>query len=257
MTMRVLVAVDEPTLRASVAELLQSCGYVATLARSERSEAPDATNLGAAIVAPTSFDHAALALARQLCGDGCKVILLTPSRETARTASRLLPAAVAFPAQPMDQQRLVGLLAKIESAGTDEETPPTRVLQFEGRALDLGGRSFIDENGRELPLTHAEFELLALFARRSGRVLSRDQLRNGISGRDHEPYDRSIDMLVARLRRKIEPNSKSPCFILTTPGVGYKFAARVKQAEILTPPPIAPQPKKARILRTAERRQLS
>src|SRR5215813_7274198 len=258
MTMRVLVAVDEPTLRANVAELLQSCGYAATLARNERSELPAVANLGAAIVAPTSFDHAALALARQLCGDGCKVILLTPSRETARTASRLLPAAVAFPAQPMDQQRLVGLLAKIEAAGTDEETPPTRVLQFEGRALDLGGRSFIDENGHEVPLTHAEFELLALFARRSGRVLSRDQLRNGISGRDHEPYDRSIDMLVARLRRKIEPNVKSPRFILTVPGVGYKFAARVQHADAATPPPGKPQMvEPSGGPRLGERRQLS
>ena len=256
--MRVLVAVDEPALRASVAELLQSCGYVATLARSERSESPATTNLGAAIVAPTSLDHAALALARQLCGGGCKVILLTPSRETARTASRLLPDAVALPAQPMDQPRLVRLLAQIAAVGSDEETPPTRVLRFEGRSLDLGGHAFIDENGREVPLTHAEFELLALFARRSGRVLSRDQLRNGISGRDHEPYDRSIDMLVARLRRKIEPNIKSPRFILTVPGAGYKFAARIQHTDAATPPPGKPQTTEpSGSPRLGERRQLS
>src|SRR5262245_64273185 len=105
MTMRVLVAVDEPTLRARVAELLQSCGYVATLAGGERP--PATTNLGAAIVAPTSFDQAALTLARQLCGAGCKVILLTPSRETARPASRLPPDAAALPAHPMDPPRIV------------------------------------------------------------------------------------------------------------------------------------------------------
>src|SRR5262249_14584763 len=141
MTMRVLVAVDEPTLRANVAELLQSCGYAATLARNERSELPAVANLGAAIVAPTSFDHAALALARQLCGDGCKVILLTPSRETARTASRLLPAAVAFPAQPMDQQRLVRHLAQIAAAGTGEGSPTTPGPRFPGPSLRLGGRA--------------------------------------------------------------------------------------------------------------------
>jgi predicted ATPase/class 3 adenylate cyclase len=99
---------------------------------------------------------------------------------------------------------------------------------------------------------------LALFARCSGRVLSRDQLRNGISGRDHEPYDRSIDMLVARLRRKIEANAKSPRFILTTPGVGYKFAARVQHANLPTPSSIEPQPTEAsRAPRSGERRQLS
>ena len=258
MTMRVLIAVDEPTLRARVAELLQSCGYVTVVAPNKPSEAPAPTNLGAAIVAPASFDHASLALARQLCGNGCKVILLTLSPETARRASRLLPQAVAFPAQPLDQQRLVRHLAQIAALETGEESPPRPVLQFEGRSLDLGGHAFIDENGREVPLTHAEFELLALFARRSGRVLSRDQLRNGISGRDHEPYDRSIDMLVARLRRKIEPDVKSPRFILTVPGAGYKFAARVQQADATTLPPSQPpamEPNGG--LRLGERRQLS
>src|SRR5262245_51481720 len=112
MTMRVLVAVEEPTLRARVAELLQSCGYVTVVAPSKPSEAPAPTSVGAAIVAPASFDHASLALARQLCGDGCKVILLTPSPEAARRASRLLPHAAAFPAQPLDQ-RLVRHLAQI------------------------------------------------------------------------------------------------------------------------------------------------
>jgi class 3 adenylate cyclase/predicted ATPase len=158
----------------------------------------------------------------------------------------------------MDQQRLVRLLAQIAAVGTGEETPPTLVLRFEGRSLDLAGHAFIDENGREVPLTHAEFELLALFARRSGRVLSRDQLRNGISGRDHEPYDRSIDMLVARLRRKIEPNAKSPRFILTVPGAGYKFAARVQHADAATPQSSKPQAMEPSAgPRLGERRQLS
>src|SRR5262249_21679439 len=133
MTMRVLVAVDGPTLRAKVAELLQSSGYVATLARSERSELPATNNLGAAIVAPTSFDPAALALARHLCGGGCKVILLTPSRETARTASRLLPDAVAIPAQPMDLQRLVRHLAPIAGAGGGAGAPATPARRATGR----------------------------------------------------------------------------------------------------------------------------
>ena len=155
MTMRVLIAVDEPTLRARVAELLQSCGYVTVVAPNKPSEAPAPTNLGAAIVAPASFDHASLALARQLCGNGCKVILLTLSPETARRASRLLPQAVAFPAQPLDQQRLVRHLAQIAALETGEESPPRPVLQFEGRSLDLGGHAFIDENGREVPLPHA------------------------------------------------------------------------------------------------------
>jgi class 3 adenylate cyclase/predicted ATPase len=139
-----------------------------------------------------------------------------------------------------------------------DEDEPTTVLRFEGRSLDLGGHGFVDVHGRDVPLTRAEFELLALFARSSGRVLSRDQLRNGISGRNHEPYDRSIDMLVARLRRKIEPDAKFPRFILTMPGVGYKFAARVQQVDLVKPPTIEPQLREASDApRPAERRQLT
>ncbi len=256
MKMRVLVAVEEFPLRARLARVVQSCGYVAALARGARRE--PTRNLAAAIVAPTSFDDKGLALARELCADGCKVIVLTDSHEAAQMGARILPDAHAFLAQPVDEQRLTALLAEIAAAQASEGTAPTTVLRFEGRSLDLGGHAFVDENGREVPLTHAEFELLALFARSSGRVLSRDQLRIGISGRDLEPYDRSIDMLVARLRRKIEPNAKSPCFILTVPGVGYKFAPRVRQADLATTPPIEPQLKKASDApRPAELRQLS
>src|SRR5262245_10164953 len=109
----------------------------------------------------------------------------------------------------------------------DGSTP--MVLQFEGGTLDLIGHTFLTADARAVALTHAEFELLTLLARNSGRVLTRDQLRNGISGRDHAPFDRSIDMLVGRLRRKIEADAKSPRFILTVSGVGYKFAPRVRQ----------------------------
>jgi DNA-binding response OmpR family regulator/class 3 adenylate cyclase/tetratricopeptide (TPR) repeat protein len=209
-------------------------------------------------VAPTSCDDNGLAVARELCADGCKVIVLTDSHEAAQTGARILPDAHAFLAQPVDEQRLTALLAEIAATQASEGTAPATVLRFEGRSLDLGSHSLVDENGREVPLTHAEFELLTLFARSSGRVLSRDQLRIGISGRDLEPYDRSIDMLVARLRRKIEPNTKSPCFILTVPGVGYKFAPRVRQTDLATTPPIEAQLKKASDApRPAELRQLS
>ena len=255
MKVRVLVAVEESALRAKLLELVHSCGYAAAL---ERRDASDMRNLGAAIVAPSSFDDKGLRLARELCADGCRVIVLTNSREAVRKVSRKLPDAHAFLPQPVDEQRLVHLLALITAARASEETAPTTVLRFEGRLLDLGGHGFVDEHGREVPLTHAEFELLALFARSSGRVLSRDQLRNGISGRNHEAYDRSIDMLVARLRRKIEPDAKSPRFILTTPGVGYKFAARVQQVDLVKPPTIESQLKEASNgPRPAERRQLT
>ena len=99
--------------------------------------------------------------------------------------------------------------------------------QFEGGfTLDLASRTLSDASGNEVPLWRSEFALLATLLRAPGRALSREQLLDAVSGRRAEPFDRSIDVLVGRLRRKIEPDPKAPRLIRTVPGVGYKFAAR-------------------------------
>jgi DNA-binding response OmpR family regulator/predicted ATPase/ABC-type transport system involved in cytochrome c biogenesis ATPase subunit len=252
--LRVLVAGEDPAFRARLSQLLEASGYVVELARAERRGLLDLRNLCLAIVAPRSFDPKGLALARELCAGGCRVIVLTDSRDAVERVSRILPDADPFPLQPMDERRLLRFVADIAAARAASPS----VLQFEGRTLDLEGRALVDEKGRDLALTRAEFELLALLARCSGRVLSRDQLRHGISGRDHDAYDRSIDMLVARLRRKIEPNAKAPRFILTVPGAGYKFVARVERADVALRAPIEPNGAEANDARPrAERRQMS
>ena len=110
--------------------------------------------------------------------------------------------------------------------GPLEEPEPGRVLRFAEYALDLAAHSLTRLNGTEILLTRGEFSLLQEFVERPGRVLTRDHLLNALAGRSAEVFDRSVDMLVARLRRKIEPDPKSPRFILTAPGMGYRFAAR-------------------------------
>ena len=125
----------------------------------------------------------------------------------------------------------------------------------------MTGRSFLDANRREVALTRREFELLVVFVRTPGRVLSRAQLRDAIDGGSADSYDRSIDMLVARLRRKIEPDAAKPQFIVTVPGAGYKFVPRVGHGE----PAAAPAPSTAPpalvhaepVAQPAERRQLT
>jgi two-component system phosphate regulon response regulator OmpR len=81
----------------------------------------------------------------------------------------------------------------------------------------------LDANGREIPITAMEFELLKVFATRPNRPLSRDQLLNLTQNRDWDPYDRSIDIRIARLRRKIEPEPDKPVFLKTVRGMGYMF----------------------------------
>jgi DNA-binding winged helix-turn-helix (wHTH) protein len=121
------------------------------------------------------------------------------------------------------------LVARVAEAlaPTPEADEVEPVLQFGGFRLDLAGHCLVDQAGKEVPLTSSEFSLLRAFLKRPGRVLSRDQLLQVLTGRDAEAYDRSIDMLIVRLRRKIESDPKRPRLIVTIPGSGYKFAARV------------------------------
>ncbi len=77
--------------------------------------------------------------------------------------------------------------------------------------------------GRDLGVTSAEFELLVLLVRNRGRVLSRERILDGTRGIDWEAYDRSIDVLISRLRQKLGDDAKHPSFIRTVRGAGYVF----------------------------------
>ncbi len=100
---------------------------------------------------------------------------------------------------------------------------------FDGWAVDIPRREVRDPGGEQRELTTAEFNLLALFLQKPGRVLSRDEIMDLLKGHDWTPMDRSIDALVARLRKKLEPDSERPTLVKTVRGVGYVFAGSVKR----------------------------
>jgi DNA-binding response OmpR family regulator len=100
---------------------------------------------------------------------------------------------------------------------------------FDGWVVDPSRREVSDPAGGSRDLTTAEFNLLVLFVQRPGRVLSRDELMDLLKGHDWTPMDRSIDALVARLRKKLEPESERPQFVKTVRGIGYVFAGTVKK----------------------------
>src|SRR5262249_17842779 len=81
-------------------------------------------------------------------------------------------------------------------------------------------------SGKDLELTGAEFELLGLLVRNRGRVLTRDRIMDETRGVDWDVYDRSIDVLVSRLRQKLGDDAKRPSFIRTVRGTGYTFVGR-------------------------------
>ena len=108
------------------------------------------------------------------------------------------------------------------------------VLCFSDYYLDLAGQSLFKQTGQQIELTWGEYRLLRAFVRQPGQVLSRDHLLQSLSGHDAEAYDRSIDMQVVRLRRKIEPDPKHPSLIIAVRRSGYKFVAQVKEVEART-----------------------
>jgi TolB-like protein len=126
-----------------------------------------------------------------------------------------------------------------DAAGFDAANPlleASTLVRFAGLALNLDACTLARDSGEAITLTRGEFALLRVFVTRPGRVIRRDTLLDALANRRFEPFDRSVDVLVGKLRRKIEPDPKRPRLIVTVPGEGYRFdGLRV------TPPAIAQQ----------------
>jgi two-component system OmpR family response regulator len=99
------------------------------------------------------------------------------------------------------------------------------LLRFEGWTLDLGRRQLTSPQGEKIELTSFEFQLLSVLAQKPGRLLSRDQILELVASRHWNPSDRSIDVHVAKLRRKLHDDPRRPELIKTVRGVGYMFAS--------------------------------
>jgi class 3 adenylate cyclase/predicted ATPase/DNA-binding response OmpR family regulator len=227
---RILIAAQQIELRAKIARLLQTAGCSVELAESQKRALELAA--GGGIEAAIVVHSAALAgLERELRDIVPRTIALGhPTDEILRRGPSprgIDPLSV----KTLDEQKLLDWFGR-PSAGSaeDEITPSPQILRIEDCESGLADQIFVDGNGREVRLTRTEAALLGAFIASPCRALSRDQLRRAVVGHGVEPYDRSVDMLVARLRRKIEPCSTAPRFILTVPGVGYKFAPRRQNA---------------------------
>ena len=123
--------------------------------------------------------------------------------------------------------RVKGILRRYQRVPDALAAPSTQRLPIPGFELDLDARRVFATRGGELTLTRMEFDLLQVLATHPNRVLSRDQLLNLTQNRDWDPYDRSIDISIARLRRKLGDPAEGPGMIRTIRGVGYMFVPDV------------------------------
>jgi DNA-binding response OmpR family regulator len=134
---------------------------------------------------------------------------------------RLNAGAAPPPAQPASQP------------GADPSTdqaPSSDEVSFAGWCVDLTRRSVTSPGGETVHLTAAEFKLLSVLVANPNRPLDRDRLLDAVGGRDWQPYDRSIDLHISHLRRKLEDDPRRPALIKTVRGEGYMLAAPVTRS---------------------------
>lgn len=233
-TARVLVVDDEPDVRATLKDYLVAHGYDVAEAESGESMraalqrvVPDVVLLDIGLPGEDG-----LTLARYLRERyNLAIIMVTGAGEVVDRIVGLEVGADDYVSKPFDLREL---LARVKSvlrryrsdapdAGARQEAAAERRFPVGECVLDVESRRLLGPEGDEVPLTAMEFDLLKVFAERPNRVLSRDQLLNLTCNRDWDPYDRSIDIRVARLRRKIEPDPDNPRAIKTIRGHGYVF----------------------------------
>lgn len=161
------------------------------------------------------------------------IIMLTAMGEETDRIIGLEMGADDYLAKPFNPRELLARIkAVMRRTQADPQPAPealTRDLRFDRWLLDINRRELVDEEGVGLSLSTAEFDLLRVFLERPQRVLSRDQLLDLARGRETVAFDRAIDTLVSRLRRKLERDPKNPELIKTIWGGGYLFAADVSQ----------------------------
>jgi two-component system phosphate regulon response regulator OmpR len=154
------------------------------------------------------------------------IIMLTASGDTVDRITGLEVGADDYIAKPFDLRELLARVRSVLRRVAGMATKPTMPdqVRFGRFILNLAGNNLSTEEGDSIALTSMEFDLLKAFATHPNRVLSRDQLLDLAHGRGAEPFDRSIDIRITRLRRKIETDPDHPQIIKTIRGAGYMFA---------------------------------
>ncbi len=182
-----------------------------------------------------------LSLCRRLRADAdpgirtLPIIMLTAVADAADRIVGLEMGADDYLTKPFDPRELLARVRSLFRRGAldaeqrrpEQNRPAARLFSFVGWQLDEAKRELRAPNGIVVPLSQGEFNLLRAFLARPHVVLSRDELAEIAKGTALQPFERSIDVQVGRLRRKLEADAKSPQLLKTVRGGGYLFAADV------------------------------
>lgn len=162
-------------------------------------------------------------------GNNTPVILLTASQEDIDRIVGLERGADDYMGKPFSPRELTARIrAVLRRSSEPKALPPAdKATHFDGFTIDLADRSLKTPKGDYLTLTGAEFDILKVFVERPGRVLTRDQILDFSHGRSAGPFDRSVDVLISRIRKKLRDEGGSADLIKTVRNGGYHFTAKV------------------------------
>lgn len=223
---RLIVVDDDPELRELIAAYLAKQGYDvvgvgdgAAMDEALRSRGADLVVLDLMLPGEDG-----LSIARRLKRrENLPMVMISARGEEDDRIIGLELGADDYIAKPFNPRELLARVrAVLRRVGNRRSTPP--VFRFGSFRLDFNARR-LTRNDETVALTSGEFDLLAIFVRHPNEVLDRDRLLDLLKGTERSPVDRSIDVRIARLRGKIEPNPGSPTYIQTVWGRGYMFSA--------------------------------
>ncbi|MGH9162466.1 MAG: response regulator [Vicinamibacteraceae bacterium] len=225
---RVLIIDDDQRLNALLTEYLARFGFSVRAVthpdaglRALKADPPDLLVLD--IMLPGTDGLTVCRNVREV--SALPIIMLTARGDVADRIVGLELGADDYLPKPFEPRELVARMQAVLRRGARDDEEIVRVGPLE---VSWTTRS-ASVNGQALALTSAEFELLGLLVRNRGRVLSRDRIMEAMRGVDWEAYDRSIDVLVSRVRQKLGDDAKRSRFIRTVRGVGYCFTGGARE----------------------------
>ena len=248
--LHIAVVDDEVDITQLLADYLRSHGYRVTPLHSGRSlmalmpvDPPSLVLLDLGLPGEDGFQ-----IARQLREHWrCGLVIVTGRGDSVDKVVGLEVGADDYVTKPFDLRELLArikaVLRRVSPSDSAVDMPKSRAdalpaqtevapvkLRFAGWELDTAARRLTNPQGVEVVLTSGEFDLLRAFAQHAGRVLSRDFLLEQTRGREAGPFDRTIDVQVGRLRRKLEPDTPEPQIIKSVRGAGYILVPTVGTA---------------------------
>jgi DNA-binding response OmpR family regulator len=226
---KILVVDDDADLRWMVEKYLSKHEFNVTLAEDgvKMREALEQQSFDLAILDINLPGEDGLSLARYLRSNyQIGIIMLSAAAEVFDRIVGLEMGADDYVTKPFEPRELLArvksVLRRVQGALEREAQPDSRV-KFGAYSLDLESHQLLDKDDQAISLTSMEFDLLKAFAENPDKVLNRDQLLSLSHNRDWDPFDRSIDIRITRLRRKIEVEPSRPQIIKTVRGAGYIF----------------------------------